>query len=76
MSDFKSCPGIKKFIRPTPEYFPCSNCGGNVEIWTDEDAGVCDTCEKESSRPEKEQSCLDWCDYADKCRELINSQKR
>jgi hypothetical protein len=47
-----------------------------VEIWSDEEVGICTTCEEEVGRPEKEQSCLDWCEYADKCREIINRQKR
>jgi predicted RNA-binding Zn-ribbon protein involved in translation (DUF1610 family) len=75
-SYYKTCPGIKKFVRPVPAYFPCPNCGGNVEIWSDEDTGICDSCNKEVSRPTKEQSCLDWCEYADKCREIIKRMKR
>ncbi|UCB61204.1 MAG: hypothetical protein JSW72_03920 [Candidatus Bathyarchaeota archaeon] len=74
-SDFKTCPGIKNFVRPIPEYFPCPSCGGNVEIWSDENMGICDGCEKEIGRPQKEQSCLDWCEHADKCRDLIKHQK-
>ena len=70
-----ACPGIKNFLRPVPEYFQCPSCGGSVEIWSDEDLGVCDTCEKEFSRPEKEASCLDWCEFADKCREIIKNKK-
>ena len=75
-SNFETCPGIRKFVRPVPEYFTCPNCGGQVEIWSDEDVGICDTCNKEFGRPEKEQSCLDWCEYADKCREIIKRMKR
>ena len=70
-----TCPGIRKFIRPTPTYFKCPSCGGNVEIWSDEEAGICTACKESVERPEKEQSCLDWCEYADKCREIIRSQK-
>lgn len=68
-----TCPGIKKFVRPVPAYFSCPECDGQVEIWSDEEVGVCDTCNKEFGRPEKEQSCLDWCEYADKCREIIKN---
>lgn len=75
MSDFKACPGIRKLVRPVPEYFKCSNCGGDVEIWSDENSGVCDTCSRESTRPQ-EQSCLDWCEHADKCRDYVKSIKR
>jgi hypothetical protein len=75
-SSFETCPGIKKFVRPVPENFTCLNCGGEVEIWSDEDVGTCDTCNKELGRPEKEQSCLDWCEYANKCREIIKQMKQ
>jgi predicted amidophosphoribosyltransferase len=75
-SNSETCPGIKKFVRPVPEYFQCPNCGGEVEIWSDEDTGICDTCNKEVGRPEKEQSCLNWCEYAAQCREIIKRMKR
>lgn len=74
-STHENCPGINKFVRPTPEYLSCPNCGGSVEIWSDEDSTTCDTCNKEVSRPEKEQSCLDWCEFADKCKEIIERTK-
>ncbi|MFW6122288.1 MAG: phosphohydrolase [Petrotogales bacterium] len=74
-SNAESCPGIKKFLRPKPEYITCPNCSVNVEIWSDEETAVCDICGKEVSRQEKEQSCLDWCEHADKCRKIINSKK-
>ncbi|UCG45340.1 MAG: hypothetical protein JSV58_00745 [Candidatus Bathyarchaeota archaeon] len=70
-----TCPGIKKFIRPVPAYFKCPSCGGNVEIWSDEDAGICIACKRNIDRPEKQQSCLNWCEYADKCKEIIRQQK-
>ena len=38
--------------------------------------GICDTCNKEFGRSEKEQSCLDWCEYADQCRKIIKRIKR
>jgi hypothetical protein len=71
----ESCPGIKNFLRPKPEYIQCPNCAGSVEIWTDEDTAECEICGKEVSRQEKAASCLDWCEFADKCREIINNKK-
>jgi len=75
-SNFETCPGVRKFVRPVPEFFPCPDCSGEVEIWSDEDVGMCNTCNKRFGRSEKEQSCLDWCEYAEKCREIIKSKKR
>jgi hypothetical protein len=71
----QTCPGISKFVRPVPEYFACPSCGGDVEIWSDEDIGVCMSCSKKVSRSEKVTSCLDWCPQADKCREIIVKSK-
>ncbi|MCK4634071.1 hypothetical protein KAT42_04495 [Candidatus Bathyarchaeota archaeon] len=47
-----------------------------MEIWSDEDVGICEICGKEVRRHEKEQSCLDWCKHADNCREIIKNMKR
>jgi len=74
-SNIESCPGIKKFLRPKPEFIQCPYCAESVEIWTDEDTAICEICEKEVSRHEKEASCLDWCEFADKCREIIKNKK-
>jgi hypothetical protein len=57
-------------------YVKCHSCGGDVEIWSDEEKGVCLVCGAEWARPDKEASCLDYCEYANKCREIINSKKR
>ena len=74
-SNAESCPGIKKFLRPKPEFIQCPNCAGSVEIWSDEDNAECDICGKEVARPEKETSCLEWCEFADKCKAIISSKK-
>jgi hypothetical protein len=29
---------------PTPELIPCPRCGDELEIWTDEEETVCQTC--------------------------------
>ncbi len=72
----ETCPGIRDFIRPTMKYIKCHVCGGDVEIWSDEEKGVCLDCGAEWARPDEEASCLEYCEYADKCREIINSKKR
>jgi hypothetical protein len=71
----ESCPGIKNFLRPKPEFIQCPNCAATVEIWTDEETAICDICEKEVKRTEKEASCLEWCEFADKCRAIIQNKK-
>ena len=71
----QTCPGIRDLIRPTMKYVKCHGCGGDVEIWSDEETGLCLDCGAEWQRPEKEASCLDYCDYADQCREIIASKR-
>jgi hypothetical protein len=68
----QTCPGIQDFVRPNIKYVKCHECGGTVEIWSDEEKGVCLDCGAEWLRPEKEASCLGYCEYADKCRGIIS----
>jgi hypothetical protein len=76
MKNPDTCPGLKEFLRPTMAYVKCHVCGGNVEIWSDEDVGVCDSCGAEWRRPDKNASCLDYCEFADKCRAIIDARKQ
>ena len=75
VTDPQTCPGIRDFIRPTMKYVKCHSCGGSVEIWSDEETGLCLDCGVEWQRPDKEASCLDYCEYADQCREIIASKR-
>ena len=68
-----TCPGIDSFVRPTPESTTCSNCGSEVEIWSDEEETNCGDCGAKVSKTRP--SCLQWCAFADKCKEIIQ-QKR
>jgi len=72
----QTCPGLKNFLRPTLSCVKCHVCGGNVEIWSDEDTGICNDCGAEWKKPDKKASCLEYCQYADQCRGIIASRKR
>jgi predicted nucleic acid-binding Zn ribbon protein len=72
--DPATCPGLSQFVRPEPEYVKCPRCGGQVEIWSDEEETECDSCGATVARGM--QSCLDWCEYADQCRDIIRERKR
>lgn len=69
-----TCPGLSQFMRPKPEYIKCPRCGGQVEIWSDEEETECENCGATAKRGV--QSCLDWCEYADKCKGIIEERKR
>lgn len=61
------CPGSQKFREPQPESIKCPNCGGEVEIWSDEIQVICPNCNNKILRPQEGASCLDWCKYAKEC---------
>ena len=69
----ETCPGINKFIRPTPETINCHSCGRSLEIWSDETQTTCDDCGAQVSR-ENGTSCLDYCEYAAKCKDIISKK--
>ena len=71
-----TCPGLKSLIRPTMTYVKCHVCGGEVEIWSDEDVAICDNCGAEWRKPADDASCLSYCEYADKCRAIIAARKQ
>jgi len=65
----RTCPGLENHVRPKPEFITCPGCGSDVEIWTDEDETECRECGTRVAR--ETESCLDWCDYADECRQIV-----
>lgn len=70
------CPGIEDFVRSSVEYMVCEECGGRVEIWSDEDDGECLDCGAKYVKKEELPSCLEYCEYADRCKGIIISRKR
>lgn len=60
-------------MRPTPAYLKCPKCSADVEIWSDEEEAQCPSCGTTVSR--KVQSCLDYCEFADKCKGMIQMKK-
>lgn len=71
-----TCPGIDYFIRPKVNYEECKSCGGRVEYWTDENKGECIDCGTVFEKGEQTPSCLEYCDYSDRCKGIIVSRKR
>lgn len=70
----QTCPGIDMFVRPTVKYVKCHDCGGNVELWSDETEGVCISCGATWTKPSDTTSCLEYCAHADQCKQIINSK--
>ncbi len=66
MSLFRGCPGAINIREVTPEDMACPQCGGDVEIWSDELTTRCRQCGAVVSR-EQAPSCIDWCHFAEQC---------
>jgi len=73
VNSYPTCPGISKFVRPTPEHLTCPKCFTHVEIWSDEQEAKCDKCGTTVSRAVT--SCLDYCEFAEKCKKIIEEKK-
>ncbi|HLN45227.1 MAG TPA: hypothetical protein VK209_05925 [Candidatus Sulfotelmatobacter sp.] len=72
----QTCPGLRDFLQPKPAYINCHVCGGELEIWSDEDQTTCPNCGAEWKRPDPSSACLQYCEYADKCRGIIESRRK
>ncbi|MCW3981339.1 MAG: hypothetical protein NWF11_07690 [Candidatus Bathyarchaeota archaeon] len=72
----QTCPGLRNFMRSTIKMVKCHTCGGDVEVWSDEDSGVCEECGAEWHKPDEDSSCLQYCEFAEKCREIIQERKQ
>jgi DNA-directed RNA polymerase subunit RPC12/RpoP len=66
MALIKGCPGAVTFREVRPEDIVCPQCGGEVEIWSDEPVARCRQCGFWVSK-ERGSSCIDWCAYAKEC---------
>ena len=31
-------------VMPVPQFTVCTKCGGEIEVWSDEDEKICSTC--------------------------------
>ncbi len=62
----KFCPGSHAIREPMPETTYCTNCGNEVEIWTDERLTRCHNCGTPVMK-DRGPSCLDWCKMAREC---------
>jgi hypothetical protein len=72
----QTCPGLCEFLQAKPSYITCHVCHGELEIWSDEDRTTCQSCDVGWKRPGKSAACLEYCEYADKCRGIIESRKK
>lgn len=69
-SMYDRCPGTASVARPDLVLVKCPKCGEDVEVFSDEERVVCDSCGTVVFR-EKTPSCFDWCQYSKECREEL-----
>ncbi len=65
------CPGIEDFVRPSVDYEKCQECGGRVEVWSDEEQAECLDCGAKFEKKNTTPSCLEYCAHADTCKGVI-----
>lgn len=75
MALYDKCPGTASISRPELLLVKCPKCGGEVEIFSDEEKVVCDNCGVAVFR-EKSPSCFDWCKYAEECKDELDNTGR
>ncbi len=68
---YDKCPGTTSVSRPDLLLIECPKCSEEVEVFSDEEKVVCDSCGSIVTR-EKTPSCFDSCAYAEECREELN----
>ena len=59
------CPGTANLRTPTIKIKKCPKCGAEVEIFSTDMKAKCDNCGTEVF--DDLQSCIQWCQYAEKC---------
>jgi hypothetical protein len=62
---FDKCPGAANIRTPTLKTKKCPECGGEVEIFSDDVSIKCKGCGFVIY--EDLESCIHWCKYAEKC---------
>lgn len=81
MAGIDGCPGADDIKNPKLDYVKCPKCREDVEVWSDEDSGLCDNCGGTVTH-EGALSCLEWCDKAAECvgeeryREYMDKKKK
>ena len=62
---FSGCPGSDKLRNPTITEKVCPQCGNIIELFSVDTEAACDRCGFVAYNDEL--SCIQWCQYAEKC---------
>jgi hypothetical protein len=69
----KHCPGSDNMRTPTLAVRQCPKCGKEVEVFSTDAFIKCSSCGFTCDNTN--QSCYNWCRYADLCREEAKKSK-
>lgn len=68
------CPGLDTRYWKGGDIFDvvCPECGGNVEFFKDDSKRKCLGCGNLFFNPKVKTDCLQYCKFAENCKELLN----
>jgi len=68
------CPGTDTRYWKETDIFevPCPKCKTPIEFFKDDSHRVCSKCRQDVFNPVNRTDCLMYCEYADKCKILLN----
>lgn len=68
------CPGVDTRYWKDDAIFEvkCPECGDKVEFFKDESKRKCSGCGNLFFNPKVQTDCLQYCKFADNCKELLN----
>jgi hypothetical protein len=71
------CPGIDTRYWKSKDIFeiPCPVCKTPIEFFKDDSSRKCSKCNQQVFNPEIQTDCLQYCQFADNCKELLERNK-
>lgn len=71
------CPGTDTLFWKSDDIFevPCPNCGATIEFFKDDSSRKCSNCKEKFFNPRIKTDCLQYCKFADSCKELFSKER-
>jgi hypothetical protein len=67
------CPGTDTMFWKSDDIFEieCPECGRLIEFFKDDSSRKCPTCRESFFNPRNKTDCLQYCKFAESCKELL-----
>ena len=74
--EIMKCPGLDTRYWKDGDIFEvlCPECGDKVEFFKDDSQRKCPGCGNLFFNPKVKTDCLQYCKFADNCKELLNNE--